>query len=81
MTLHYTRWAQNCVDSLTAIGSNGGYNNPRYMKALRSALRIARDFNHDVYVLYDQTTQTYKQYSKMPTGNFDVCQPDGTIIH
>lgn len=76
-------WRNNVAVSVAYLNCCGGISNPAWIKAIRSALRVARDFDHDVKVLWDDNTRTYKQYGKgeRAVGNFDVCQPTGHVIH
>lgn len=83
--LTQNEWERNVNDSLAWLlqPQNGGDRNPAWIKALRSALRIARDFDHNVEVLWDNKTQTFRLYGRgeRAVGNFDICLPSGHVIH
>lgn len=79
--LTQAEWERNVDRSLTANGLVSGLGSAAYFRAIKSALRVARDFNKTYYINWSDKEQRFTISDKMPVGNFDVVYPDGHIIH
>lgn len=76
-------WQNTAKASVAYISDISGGNSTAYYKALKSALRVARDFDRNVKVMWSDTHNEYHIYgpTERCSGNFDVCLPNGHIIH
>lgn len=87
----HDEWLRNCEASLSYLDSITSHMNPQWIATLRSAQRVARDFDKQYYVLWcPRNPITNKpahyhiydpKHPATPSGNYDIVMPDGHIIH
>lgn len=76
-----SEWQRNLDTTIDYLDSISANRNPLWISALRSASRVARDFNRNVKVMWNGTEYHIYAASESCFGNFDICLPDGHIIH
>lgn len=79
--LTQSEWESNVIASLTYLTNITGNLNPQWIIALRSALRVARDFDRDVKVMWNGTNYRIYSSTEHIVGNFDICLTTGRVIH